>query len=100
MIKGIQISLLMGPIAVSAVPREVIEALTAAQVTVSSGQRSGFQLTFAMSKQGAIANTLIPAGYFDPMIRVIIVVTLNGTPNVIMDGLITRQQVMPSNDPG
>ena len=53
-----------------------------------------------MSKQGIIANTLIPAGYFDPMIRVIVVVTLNGTPNVIMDGLITRQQVAPGNDPG
>src|SRR5262249_2285082 len=44
--------------------------------------------------------TLIPAGYFDPMIRVIIVVTINGTPTVIMDGLITRQQMTPSNEPG
>ena len=100
MLKGIQISLLMGPVAVAPVPREVIEALTAVQVTVSSGSRSGFQLTFAMSKMGIIANTLIPAGYFDPMIRVIVIVTMNGTPNVIMDGLITRQQVAPGNDPG
>src|SRR5262249_35214028 len=40
-------------------------------------------------------------GYFDPIItRVIIIVTLGGMPNVLMDGMITRQEVAPSNDPG
>jgi len=95
-----QLQLLMGPIAVSAVPRDVIESLTAAQVTVGSGQRSGFQLTFAVSKDSRLMRTLIPAGYFDPMIRVIIVTIINGAPNVVMDGLITRQQLTPSNEPG
>jgi hypothetical protein len=45
--------------------------------------------------------TMLPAGYFDPMItRVIIVVTLNGLPNVLMDGIVTRQELAPSSDPG
>jgi hypothetical protein len=100
MLKGVHLSLLMGPIAVSPVRREVIDALTSVQVTVGSGQRSGFQLTFALSKNSVLTRTLIPAGYFDPMIRVILVVTVNGTPNVLMDGLITRQQMTPSSEPG
>jgi hypothetical protein len=100
MLKGVQLTLQMGPGVPVAVPREVIEALTAVQVTVGSGQRSGFQLTFGASKQSLLARTLIPAGYFDPMIRVIIVVTVNGQPEVIMDGLITRQQLTPGNEPG
>jgi hypothetical protein len=100
MLKGIQLTLQMGPVVATAVPREVIEALTAVQVTVGSGQRSGFQLTFGVSKQSRLARTLLPAGYFDPMIRVIIVVTVNGSPEVIMDGLITRQQLTPSSEPG
>ncbi len=44
--------------------------------------------------------TLLPAGYFDPKIRVILVVTMNGLPTVLMDGIITRHSVTPSNDPG
>jgi hypothetical protein len=100
MLKGIQVNLLMGPILATPVRREVIDALTAAQVTVGSGQRSGFQLTFALSKDSVLTRTLLPAGYFDPMIRVILVITLNGTPSVLMDGLITRQQMTPSGEPG
>jgi hypothetical protein len=44
---------------------------------------------------------LLPAGYFDPMItRVIIIATVNGFPNVIMDGIVTRQELAPSSEPG
>jgi hypothetical protein len=100
MLKGVQLSLLMGPVVATPVPRQVIEALTSVQVTVGSGQRSGFQLTFGLSKNSLLTRTLLPAGYFDPMIRAIVVVTVNGTPQVIMDGLVTRQQVTPSNEPG
>ena len=43
----------------------------------------------------------LPAGYFDPIVtRVIIVVTVNGLPHVIMDGLVTQQDYAPSNDVG
>lgn len=100
MLKGIQLNLLMGPAIPVPVSRAVIESLKSVQVTTSAGQRSGFQLTFSVGKNSTIQNTLLPAGYFDPMIRVIVVVTLGGAPNVIMDGLITRQQLVPSDTPG
>jgi hypothetical protein len=76
-----------------------MDALQSIQVT-SSKDRSGFQLTFAISKQSPLLTTMLPAGYFDPMItRVIIIVTINGVPNVLMDGIVTRQQLSPSNEP-
>src|SRR6185369_14156019 len=100
MLKGVHLTLLMGPIVASPVPKEVIDALQSVQVTTAVGARSGFQLTFSMGKNSNFEKVLIPAGFFDPMIRVIIVVTLNGTPNVIMDGVITRQQVTASNEAG
>lgn len=100
MLKGVHLTLLMGPIVAAPVPKEVIDALQSVQVTTSVGARSGFQLTFTMGKNSNFEKVLIPAGFFDPMIRVIIIVTLNGTPSVIMDGVITRQQVTPSNEAG
>ena len=100
MLKGVHLTLLMGPVVAMPVPKDVIDALQSVQVTTSVGARSGFQLTFSLGKNSNFEKVLIPAGFFDPMIRVIIVVTLNGTPNVIMDGVITRQQVTPSNEAG
>ena len=45
--------------------------------------------------------TFLPAGYFDPIVtRVIIIVTMNGLPNVLMDGVVTRQELTPSNEVG
>lgn len=100
MLKGIHLSLLIGPAVPVPAPQEVMDALTG--VTVTSGkEKSGFQLSFAVSKRSALMTTLLPVGYFDPMItRVIIVVTLAGFPNAIMDGIVTRQELTPSSEPG
>jgi hypothetical protein len=92
--------LMMGPVIAVPVPQPVIDALTSVQVTTSAGQASGFQLQFALSKSSPLNRTLLPAGYFDPKIRVIIVVVVGGFPTVLMDGVITRQDVSPANDPG
>jgi hypothetical protein len=99
-LKGVTLTLLMGPIAVAPAPVAVIEALESAQVTQAVGQRSGFQLSFVYSKTSPIATTLLPTGYFDPLIRVILIATVNGVPNVLSDGPITRQDVALSDKPG
>jgi hypothetical protein len=99
MLEGIQLTLLIGPAVPTPAPKPVTDALQSVQIT-SGKDRSGFQLTFAVSKNSLLQTTLLPAGYFDPMItRVIIIVTLNGFPNVLMDGMVTRQEVSPSNQP-
>lgn len=100
MLKGIHLTILIGPAVPLPVPKSVMEALESVQVT-SSNDRSGFQIVFAISKQSQLLTTMLPAGYFDPIItRVIIIATVNGFPNVLMDGMITRQELAPSNEPG
>jgi hypothetical protein len=96
----IRLTLLMGPQIAVPVPQPVTDALLSAQVTVTAGQRSGFQLGFDLAKNGLISTTLLPAGAFDPKTRVILVVTVRGTPSVLIDGVIIRQEVGVSNQPG
>ena len=100
MLQGVHLTLMMGAIKPKAVPAPVIEALTEAQVTVSSGQKSGFQLTFAAGKNSPILREFLPGGFFDPPRRVVLVATLNGNPHVLMDGVITRHDFSPSNQVG
>ena len=100
MLRGITLTLLIGPAVPVPVPQLVIEALTGIQVN-SDKERSGFQLTFSIGKKSPILTTMLPAGYLDPMItRVIIVVTLKGMPHVLMDGIITRQEMSPGAESG
>lgn len=94
-----QITLMMGPVTFQPVPRAVLDSLLKVQVTNSAGERSGFQLTFSFSK-GTEMEKKLSSGYFDPPSRVVIVATINGQPNVIMDGVITRHELQMSNEPG
>jgi hypothetical protein len=96
----ILLTLLIGPRLPVPAPKLVLQAVSSVQVTVSAGQRSGFQLSLTFAKRSPLTTTMLPAGYFDPGMRVIVVVTVNGFPNVLMDGIITRQEVAPSNDLG
>ena len=96
----IQLTLLMGQQIAVPVPQPVTDALLSAQVTVTAGQRSGFQLGFDLAKNGLINTTLLPTGFFDPKTRVILVVTVRGTPTVLMDGVLIRQEVGISNQAG
>ncbi|SYX84005.1 hypothetical protein [Paenibacillus alvei] len=100
MLKGFYLTLMIGMGIPQAAPKAVVDALLSAEVTISSGQRSGFQLTFGLSKLSLLNTTLLPNGYFDPPTRVILTVTVNGTPHVVMDGVITRHTITPSSDPG
>jgi hypothetical protein len=100
MLNGINLTLLIGPAVPIPAPQAVMDALTGIQVN-SGGERSGFQLVFSVGKNSSLLTTLLPVGYFDPMLtRVIIMVTINGIPNVLMDGIVIRQEMSPSSEPG
>lgn len=100
MLKGVHLTLMIGPGVPVPAPKVVMQALQSVQVT-SGKDRSGFQLTFSVGKDSPLLKTMLPAGYFDPIItRVVIIATVNGFPNVLMDGLVTQQELAPSNEPG
>jgi hypothetical protein len=98
---GAHLTLLIGPLAVPLpAPLPVMEALQRVEIN-SSRDRSGFQITFSLGKTSPLQLALLPAGFFDPMItRVVVIVTFKGIPNVLMDGVVTRQEMQPGNQPG
>jgi len=100
MLKGIHLTLLIGPAVPVIAPKVVMDALNSIQVTNSKGN-SGFQISFSVSKSSPLITTMLPAGYFDPITtRVIIIATINGMPNVLMDGLVTNHELSPSSEVG
>jgi hypothetical protein len=96
--KGIQLTLMMGPIIPLPAPREVIDALDSVEVHTADDTGSGFQLTFQSTSKSAL-NTifLIAAGnstsLATPPLRVLLIVTLNGRPQPLFDGVMTNVQV-------
>ena len=94
---AIRLTLMIGPVVPIPAPRVVMEALNDVTVTSSDDGNSGFQLTFSLSTSSPLHTLflLTPSAISMPVLRVVIVATVNGTPNVIMDGVVTNQQVSP-----
>lgn len=98
MISGIQLTLLIGPVVPLPAPRFVLDALQTVKVTTAAGTPSGFELTFTINARSEL-NTLflITAGQSatpaTPPLRVMIVITMNATPTVLFDGVMTNAQV-------
>jgi hypothetical protein len=99
--KGIHLTLLIGPAIPVPVPQSVLDALTSLTVTTTSGQASGFQLTFTVNNKSPLQTLfLLSGGAQIPLVRVIIVVTINGSSEVLMDGVMTNHEVSPGREAG
>jgi hypothetical protein len=103
LLSGINLTLLIGPtIPIPATP-DLIESLQSVEVTCTDGARDGFQITFAAGRSGVagiLDYPLINNPLLRPFNRVIIMVTFGVIPKVLIDGIITHQQLGASNDPG
>lgn len=101
MVKGIYLTLLMGPTVPVPVPQVALDALTSVEVTTQDDAPSGFQLSFTLSNTSPLHTLfLLIGGQQLAQVRVIIIVTLSGVPTVLMDGIVTHQQVVPGGDTG
>jgi hypothetical protein len=101
MLKGIHLTLMIGPGVPIPVGQDVLDALTSVEVTTATDQPSGFQLTFTLSNRSPLQTIfLLSGGSPIPLMRVVIIATINGTPEVLMDGMMTHHQVTPGTDPG
>ena len=98
--RGLYLTLLAGPIVPVPVPRVVIDALTSVQVTTGSGEASGFQLTFNLSTRSPLHTLFLVTAGQSPLLRVILAVTIGGTAEVLMDGVVTHHEVAPGSEPG
>ncbi len=100
---AVRLSLLMGPVVPIPVPRLVVEALDSVTVTTAAGSASGFQLSFKFSSRSEL-NTifLVAAGQnttmATPPLRVLLIVSLNGAPQTLFDGVMTHVEVQPGGN--
>lgn len=99
MVKGLYLTLLIGPAVPIPASKEVIDALTSIQVTTNTEGTSGFQLAFTLSNRSPLHTLFMLSGLSPvPIVRVIIVVTVNGISDVLMDGVMTHHQITPGTD--
>jgi hypothetical protein len=101
MLKGVNLQLYVGPLVPIAASREVVEALTDVTVTTKDVGRSGFQLSFSISTRSPLHTLfLLTGGSPVNILRVVVVVIFNGTPHVLIDGVVTNHEILPSPHAG
>jgi hypothetical protein len=101
MLKGnISLTLMIGPVVPVPVPKPVVDALTNVEVSAAAGEPGGFQLTFTFDSNAALTTLLLLLGQVGPFIRTVIIATVNGTPNVLVDGMIINHQLSPNAQTG
>ncbi len=98
MLDSVQLNLLMGPFVPLTPPRPVLDALDSVEVTVNDTGTSGFQLTFIIDKQSPLQILFLLSGG-SPLLfmRVVLVATVNGVANVLIDGVVTNNQIAPGD---
>jgi hypothetical protein len=100
MLSGLSLSLLIGPVVPVPAPQVVLDALTEVEVTSAAGSASGFKLSFTLNNRSALHTTFLVAATRTALMRVIVIVTINSVPTVLMDGVITNQQMTAGSQPG
>lgn len=95
---ALHLSLMIGPVAPVPVPALMIDALEFVEVSHAAGTTSAFQLRFKVTSQSAL-NTifLVATGQNTtlgtPPLRVVLIVTLNGRPRPLFDGVVSHVEV-------
>ncbi len=99
---GVRLTMLIGPTVPVPVPASLLTALASVEVTHHDEGRSGFQIVLQIGRErgdlldyALLAGPLLRAGN-----RVVLVVWFGALPQVLMDGLITNQQLQPGEQPG
>jgi len=100
MLKGVHLTLMIGPVVPVPVGKDVLEALTDVEVKTTTAGPSVFRLNFELSTKSPLHTLfLVSGGSGIPMVRVILAITLNGQTEVIIDGVMTQHQVQPGSGP-
>ena len=99
---GVRLTMLIGPTVPVLAPPPLLEALQSVEVTHSDEGRSGFQIVFAAGRgeRDLLDYGLLSSPLLKPSNRVVLVVSFGVVPQVLMDGIITNQQLAPGTTPG
>ncbi|HTA87001.1 MAG TPA: hypothetical protein VK729_12075 [Silvibacterium sp.] len=96
MVSPLYLTLLIGPMEPLPAPKPLSDALVSVEVTESATGQSGFQLTFTLADKGILETFFLLAGGAPlPIIRVVLLATYPGIPQVLMDGVVLHTEVQP-----
>ena len=99
MLEGVHLTLLVGPVVPVPVPQLVLDALTQVEVNAPDEGAAAFTLQFSLSVRSPLHTLfLFSGGAVVPLLRVIIIATVNGTPQVLIDGVVTKTEVLSGAD--
>ncbi len=96
MVSPLYLTLLVGPMEPLPAPKPLSDALVSVEVTESATGRSGFQLVFTLADKGILETFFLLAGGAPlPILRVVLLVTFPGIPQVLVDGVVLHTEVQP-----
>jgi len=98
LLKSVQLTLMIGPFIPLTAPRAVLDALAEVEVKVEDVGQSGFKLVFSIDKMSPLQILFLLSGGVPLLfLRVVIVATVNGVSNVLIDGVITENHMSPGD---
>jgi hypothetical protein len=97
---GVRLALLTGETVPLPAPYEVTSALARVEVTSDADSRDGFQIRLRLAKEGGLDYGILQRGYLRPFQRVIVALLVGAVPEVLIDGVVTHEQVTPGEEPG
>lgn len=103
MLLGGYLTLLIGPTIPIPAPEFISRTIESVSVTQSVEGRDGFQITFKAGRDsfsGAVGYLPLLTKTLKVGHRVVIMVTLNARPHVLIDGLVTKLDLTPSLEAG
>jgi hypothetical protein len=100
MLSSVYLTMLAGPVPLP-VPKPVVDAVTSVQVTTRATDPSGFQISFTLADSSPLQALFLLAPVSPVMqIRVVLFVTMNYLPQVLIDGIMTHHQIEPGGQSG
>jgi hypothetical protein len=101
MLKRVQLTLMIGPAVPVPVSQDVLDALTDVEVITPETGPTVCRLSFSLSTRSPLHTIFLLSGSSSiPLVRVVVVATVNGTPEVLMDGVMTNHEITPGSDSG
>jgi hypothetical protein len=100
---GTHLTVLLGPTVPVPAPPELVLAMKSAEVRYSDSEDTGWEIVFQAGRSGPTDLVDYPAlilPLLRPGNRVIMVVTVGPIPQVILDGIVTEQELTPGTRAG
>lgn len=107
LVEGVQLQVMVGPVVATPAPQFVVEALTEINIKVQTSnpikdfQPSTYELVFSVSAKSPLHTVfLLTGGSVPPILRVLLIAHINGSKEVLMDGVMVTHQVTPGGPHG